>query len=91
MQSYLHIIMDSVKFDEDIIHYHRAAANGGCLTQLTTIIAIIYVTVYAETRHLGLKLILRYGPKTLPTAYSSENAFFTQKCCMMSAEHGYVV
>ena len=35
------IILDSVKFDEDIIHYHRAAANGGCLTQLTTIITQI--------------------------------------------------
>ena len=49
------------------------------------------MTVHAETRHLGLKLILRYGPKTLPMAYSSENAFFTQKCFMMSVEHGYVV
>ena len=35
-----------------------------------------YVTVYAETRHLG-KLISRHGPKTLPPAYFSKNAFFT--------------
>ena len=37
------------------------------------------MTVYAESRHLGLKLILRYGSKTLPTAYSTENALLHTK------------
>ena len=49
------------------------------------------VTVYAETRHLSLKLILRYGPKTRPTVNYGENAFFSHRCSITSVEHGYVL
>ena len=66
MQSYLHIIMDSVNFDEDIIHYHRAAANGGCLTQLTTIIAIIILYVLHITLHPAVMQKLHAKDYQLP-------------------------
>ena len=40
---------------------------------------IIYVTVYAETRHLGLKLILRYGPKNLADGLLQRKCVFHTK------------
>ena len=67
--------------------------DGRCISfdlaySITSIVICDRVSV---NQAFGFEIDFEIRPKTLPTAYSSENVFFTLKCCMMSVEHGYEV